>query len=99
QTVFKPTPTDKPRRKVTVVEEKEVETQQYSEGEEDTKEEEHITTEKIQEKLIESYKKSVNKPDLILEPGEDPTKYEEIPAYERRNMKIEGVRYTRQKQD
>lgn len=58
-----------------------------------------LSTEEIQENQIRDYKKSENKPDLILEPGEDPTKYEEIPAYERRKIKIEGVKYTRQIED
>lgn len=44
-----------------------------------------------QQQYLETYKRENRKPDLVLEPGEDPSKYDTVPAYIRRKIKIEGA--------
>lgn len=44
-----------------------------------------------QQQYLETYKRENRKPDLVLEPGEDPSKYDNVPAYIRRKIKIEGA--------
>ncbi len=91
QNVFKPTVTITKESVAAALNKK----QEYTDNTQAQQQEDEVTVtpsnEIMQEEYIESYKRGNNKPDLILEQGEDITKYETVPAWKRRNIKIEGI--------